>query len=76
MRAALNENLHGLLKGTRKPAMVKEVNNTLGKMLFDVKMELMQKTLSGDRTPVYWFDKSIKPSPSKISGAKQKQIVK
>ena len=31
MRKALNENLHGLLSGKRKPLIVKEVNNTLGK---------------------------------------------
>jgi hypothetical protein len=76
MRAALNENLHGLLTGKRKPDMVKEVNNTLGKMLFDVKMELMQKSLSGDRNPVHWFDKTIKPSTSKITNGRQKNLLK
>jgi hypothetical protein len=40
-RKVLNENLYGLLSGTRKPMIVKEVNNTVGKMLSDVKMELM-----------------------------------
>lgn len=59
MRQALNENLHGLLTGKRKPLIVKEVNNTLGKLLNDVKMELMYKALSGDRTPVSWFDRNM-----------------
>lgn len=62
MRQALNENLHGLLVGTRKPLIVKEVNNTLGKLLNDVKMELMCKALSGDRTVLHWYDKNIKPT--------------
>jgi hypothetical protein len=61
MRKALNENLHGLLTGRRKPPIVKEVNNTLGKMLNDVKMELMHKALTADRTQIKWFDKNIKP---------------
>lgn len=59
MRKALNENLHGLLTGKRKVVIVKEVNNTLGKMLMDVKMELMQKALSGDRTGLSWFDRNL-----------------
>lgn len=57
MRAALNENLNGLLTGKRKVPMVKEVNNTLGKMLADVKMEIMNKQLSGDKSEVDWFKK-------------------
>lgn len=57
MRKALNENLHGLLTGKRKIEVVKEVNNTLGKMLVDVKMELMEKALTGDRTGLSWFDR-------------------
>lgn len=61
MRAALNENLHGLLTGKRKPLIVKEVNNTLGKMLNDVKMEMMQNALAGNRTIISWFDKNITP---------------
>lgn len=60
MRRALNENLHGLLTGKRKPLIVKEVNNTLGKLLNDVKMEMMQNALSGSRNPVSWFDKTIR----------------
>lgn len=62
MRKALNENLHGLLTGKRKPLIVKEVNNTLGKMLSDVKMEMMQNMLAGNRQPISWFDRNIKPS--------------
>jgi len=62
MRQALNENLHGLLTGKRKPLIVKEVNNTLGKMLSDVKMEMMQQMLSGNKAQIHWFDKTIKPS--------------
>jgi hypothetical protein len=60
MRKALNENLYGLLTGKRKPLVVKEVNNTLGKMLSDVKMEMMQQMLIGNRTGISWFDKNIK----------------
>lgn len=71
MRAALNENLYGLLTGKRKPLMVKEVNNTLGKMLNDVKMELMQKALTGQRTGIAWFDKNIKPE---LSNGQQKKL--
>jgi hypothetical protein len=59
MRKALNENLHGLLTGKRKPLIVKEVNNTLGKMLNDVKMEMMQNMLSGNRNTISWFDRNI-----------------
>lgn len=59
MRQALNENLHGLLTGKRKPLIVKEVNNTLGKLLADVKMEMMQKMLAGDRSGIAWFDRTI-----------------
>lgn len=57
MRAALNENLEGLLTGKRKTPLVKEVNNTLGKMLSDVKMEIMNKQLTGDKSEVGWFKK-------------------
>lgn len=60
MRQALNENLHGLLTGKREPLIVKEVNNTLGKMLCDVKMEMMQNMLSGNRNAIPWFDNNIK----------------
>lgn len=62
MRLALNENLHGLLTGKRKPLIVKEVNNTLGKMLADVKMEMMQNMLSGNRKTISWFDRNIQPT--------------
>lgn len=60
MRQALNENLQVLLTGKRKINTVKEVNNTLGKMLCDVKMELMCKALSGDKTGLSWFDSGVK----------------
>jgi len=59
MRQALNENLHGLLTGKRKPLIVKEVNNTLGKLLSDVKMEMMSNMLSGNRNQISWFDRNI-----------------
>lgn len=59
MRQALNENLTGLLTGKRKPLIVKEVNNTLGKMLCDVKMEIMQKAMAGDRSPINWYNRNI-----------------
>ena len=62
MRNALNENLHGLLTSKRKPLIVKEVNNTLGKMLADVKMEMMSNVLAGNRATISWFDKNIKPT--------------
>lgn len=60
MRRALNENLSGLLTGKRKAHIVKEVNNTLGKILTDVKMEMMQNALIGFRGQINWFDKNIK----------------
>lgn len=56
MREALNENLYGLLTGKRKPLIVKEVNNTLGKILGDVKMEMMQNAMCGVRDRITWFD--------------------
>ena len=59
MRQALNENLSGLLTGKRKPIIVKEVNNTLGKMLSDVKMEIQNKELSGDKTGIDWFKPDV-----------------
>lgn len=55
MRQALNENLEGILTNKRKLLVAKEVNNTLGKILGDVKMELMQNALSGNRELVTWF---------------------
>lgn len=60
LRQALNENLHGLLTGKRKPLIVKEVNNTLGKIIADVKNEMLHKAMTGDRTTLSWFDQSIK----------------
>lgn len=62
MRKALNENLDGLLTGKRKIIVVKEVNNTLGKIISDVKMELIQTALIGSRKGISWFDKDIKPT--------------
>lgn len=55
-RQALNENLYGLLTGKRKPQIVKEVNNTIGKYLMDVKMEMMNKAMISDRTGLRWFN--------------------
>lgn len=52
---ALNENLYGLLSGTRKPPIVKEVNNTIGKMQNEIKMQLFTKDQMGDKTPLDWF---------------------
>lgn len=66
MRLALNENLHGLLTGKRKPLIVKEVNNTLGKLQNDVKMEIMVIAISGVKHNIAWFD-----SVPKIGSAKQ-----
>ena len=65
MREALNENLYGLLTGKRKPLIVKEVNNTLGKILCDVKMEMMQNALSGNRDVTSWFDSRVTISNKK-----------
>lgn len=62
MRQALNENLSSLLNGRRKPPIVKEVNNTLGKMLSDVKMELMNNSLAGKKVSIQWFEKNTKPT--------------
>lgn len=62
MRQALNENLDGLLTAKRKIPLVKEVNNTLGKMLSDVKMELIQNSLCGNRHSISWFDRNINKS--------------
>jgi hypothetical protein len=75
MRQALNENLHGLLTGKRKPLIVKEVNNTLGKMLMDVKMEMMQNALSGNRNTIHWFDRNINGSTKEIPNGVHKQAV-
>lgn len=56
MRKALNENLHALLTKKRKLPVAKEVNNTLGKMLLDVRMELMQNAMSGNSQQISWFN--------------------
>jgi len=56
----LNENLEGLLTGKRKIQVVKEVNNTVGKLLDIKRLEALSKTISGDRTGLSWFD--IKPA--------------
>lgn len=60
-RQALNENLEGLLTGKRKPLIVKEVNNTIGKLYTDVKGELMQRSLCGDRGIATWYERRLKP---------------
>lgn len=60
MRKALNENLEALLTGKRRLLLAKEVNNTLGKMLTDVKMELLQNQMSGDSNKVSWFKRVAK----------------
>ena len=52
---ALNENLEGLLNGKRKQPLAKEVNNTIGKIINVVKMDLIHKTIIGDRSPSAWF---------------------
>lgn len=57
---ALNENLEGLLTGKRKLPVVKEVNNTLGKFCNVVKMEIMHKVITGDKTPLEFFSNSGK----------------
>lgn len=71
MRQALNENFDGLLTGKRKPMIVKEVNNTLGKMLTDVKMEMMQNALVGSRAMISWFD--IKLPLRRLNNGKAKK---
>lgn len=63
MRQALNENLSALLTKKRKLIVAKEVNNTLGKILSDVKLEMMQNALSGNRETISWF-KSTEVLPS------------
>lgn len=68
MRQALNENLHALLTKKRKLLVVKEVNNTLGKILMDVKMEIMQNAISGERNSISWFDRNIQ---SQLNGEKK-----
>jgi hypothetical protein len=55
MLQAVNENLDGLLTGKRKLPMAKEVNNTLGKYLGTIKMQLIYKSLIGDYSRLKWF---------------------
>lgn len=55
----LNENLEGLLTGKRKIPVVKEVNNTVGKMMDRYKLEAISKSLCNDRTPLDWFRKQL-----------------
>lgn len=66
---AFNENLEGLLTGKRKIPFVKEVNNTLGKACGVVKMQLIHKALTGDKTPMQWFTE-----PNQIHLDAQKKI--
>lgn len=51
----LNENLEGLLTGKRKVMVVKEVNNTVGKLLDIHKLEAINKGLTKDNTSLSWF---------------------
>lgn len=53
----LNENLEGLLTGKRKVMVVKEVNNTIGKLLDIHKLEAANKAITKDNTPLSWFCK-------------------
>lgn len=55
LRKVLNENLHGILTRKRPLLMAKEVNNTAGKMLTDVKIQLIDKGLRGDKSGLDWF---------------------
>ena len=73
IREALNENLHGLLTGTRKPLVVKEANNTLGKILSDVKMEMMNKIMAVENNGITWFGE-ITNVP--LLESKQKETIK
>lgn len=72
MRQAINENLHGLLTGKRKSQLVREVNNTLSKMLIDVKMEMMNKAITRDSSPTNWFDRRISGSLKQLEAPKRK----
>ncbi len=60
LRQALNENLHALLTKKRKLIVAKEVNNTLGKILLDVRMELMQNAMAGSKETISWFENKRK----------------
>jgi len=72
LREALNENLNALLTKKRKLLVVKEVNNTLGKILMDVKMELMQNALTSNRETISWF--SPDNSGVRIRSVKAKEV--
>lgn len=63
----LNENLEGLLTGKRKVMVVKEVNNTVGKLLDIHKLEAINKGLTKDNTGLSWFNKE----PALIEDKKQ-----
>lgn len=54
---ALNENLNGILTKERSIGMAKEVNNTLGKLLYNVKLEIMHNSLLGVTEKMDWFKK-------------------
>lgn len=71
LRQALNENLHAILTKKRKLLVAKEINNTLGKIMMDVKMELMQNAMSGERGTISWFDRNIK---HQIANGQQKKF--
>lgn len=58
--AALNENLEGLLTGKRKVNIVKEVNNTVGKLLDVHKLEAVNKNITGDKDALSWFNNDQK----------------
>lgn len=55
-RKAINENIYGLLTGKRKPLIVKEMNNSIGKLLTDVKLEAFTRFHSGDKNLISWFN--------------------
>lgn len=57
-RKAINENIEGLLTGKRKPLIVKEMNNSIGKLLTDVKLEVFTRFNSGDKKMISWFSDS------------------
>jgi hypothetical protein len=71
LRQALNENLTALLTKKRKLLVAKEVNNTLGKIMMDVKMELMQNAMSGNQNTITWFNKPPIALPTSV---KQKRM--
>lgn len=56
MQEVLNENLAGLLTGKRKASVVKDVNNTCARMLDNIKVQLIYKTMTQDRSLMPWFE--------------------